>query len=155
MGVEIERKFLVRNASWKAAAGAGQPCRQGYLCSGDGATVRVRIIGEQAFLTIKGPSAGIARSEFEYGIPVADAEAMLSLCGQVVEKTRYFIGHAGLRWELDVFTGSNEGLVLAEVELESEDQEVALPDWAGKEVSGDPRYFNACLARHPFRTWNR
>ncbi len=154
MGIEIERKFLVTNDSWRTSAGPGQVCRQGYLCSGNGKTVRVRLIGTQAFLTIKGPTEGIARSEFEYEIPLDDAEAMLPLCGNLVEKTRYLIPHAGMTWELDVFAGKNKGLVMAEVELKSEDQSVDLPDWTGEEVSGDPRYYNAYLAAHPFSTWN-
>ncbi len=155
MGIEIERKFLVKDDSWKAEAGEGQVYRQGYLCSGHGKTVRVRIIGAQAFLTIKGPTNGISRSEFEYEIPVADAEAMLSLCGNLVEKTRYIIEHAGMPWELDVFAGANDGLVMAEIELDAEDQSIELPDWAGEEVSGDPRYYNAYLAEHPFAKWSK
>jgi CYTH domain-containing protein len=154
MGIEIERKFLVKDESWKISAGEGLVCRQGYLLSGEGKTVRVRIMGDQAFLTIKGPTEGITRIEYEYGIPVIDAEALLLLCGNVIEKTRYFIEHAGMRWELDVFSGANEGLVMAEIEIDSVDQQIELPGWAGKEVSGDPRYYNACLAVHPFSTWN-
>ena len=154
MDIEIERKFLVKGDGWKAAADAGLACRQGYLAAEPEKTVRVRIIGEQAFLTIKGATSGISRSEFEYGIPVDDAEALLALCGgAVVEKTRYFIEHAGMVWELDVFSAANEGLVMAEIELEAEDQSFELPDWAGQEVSGDSRYYNAYLARHPFTTW--
>ena len=153
MGIEIERKFLVKDDSWKPYAGEGQVCRQGYLLSGEGKTLRVRIIGDQAFLTVKGPTEGITRIEFEYGIPVIDAEAMLLLCGNVVEKTRYYIQHTGLQWELDVFSGVNEGLVMAELELEAEDQLFELPGWAGEEVSGDPRYYNACLAENPFSMW--
>lgn len=153
MGIEIERKFLVKDDSWKAAAEPGQVCRQGYLCSGGGKTVRVRIIGGRAFLTIKGPTSGISRAEYEYEIPVDDAETMLTLCGDPVEKVRYFVLHAGMQWELDVFSGANEGLVLAEIELESESQQIDLPNWAGQEVSGDKRYFNAYLAQHPFSLW--
>ncbi len=153
MGIEIERKFLVTDDSWKATAGEGLVCRQGYLCSGDGKTVRVRVIGEKAFLTIKGPTNGISRSEFEYDIPAGDAEALLALCGDPVEKVRYFIPYAGMVWELDVFSGANEGLVMAEIELESEGQSFALPAWAGEEVSGDFRYYNAYLAKHPFTGW--
>jgi len=153
MGIEIERKFLVKNDAWKKQAGDGLVCRQGYLCSGNGKTVRIRVMGAKAFLTIKGPTNGIARSEFEYEVPVADAEAMLTMCGQLVEKTRYFIRHAGMLWELDVFSGANQGLVMAEIELDAEDQSIELPDWAGEEVSGDPRYHNAYLAEHPFSTW--
>ena len=153
MGIEIERKYLVKGDGWKAAAGAGLECRQGYLVSDDKKTVRVRLMGDVGYLTIKGATDGISRMEFEYEIDYADAAYMLMLCKSVVEKTRYMIGHNGKTWELDVFSAANEGLVMAEVELESEDQEVDLPDWAGEEVSGDPRYFNAYLARHPFTTW--
>ncbi len=153
MAIEIERKFLVKDDSWRVSAGEGKLCRQGYLLSDGGKTLRVRIIGEQAFLTIKGPTSGIARAEFEYEIPVVDAESMLILCGNLVEKTRYEIDYAGMLWELDVFTGANEGLVMAEIELDSDDQAVELPVWAGEEVSGDPRYYNAYLAEYPFKTW--
>ena len=154
MDIEIERKFLVKGDGWKAAAGEGFVCRKGYLTADTDKTVRVRIIGKQAFLTIKGATVGISRSEFEYEIPEADAEAMLALCGHaVVEKKRYFIEHGGMTWELDVFSGANEGLVMAEIELESEEQGFDIPDWLGEEVSGDIRYYNACLARNPFATW--
>jgi len=154
MGIEIERKFLVESDGWKAVAGAGMACRQGYLASDPEKTVRVRIIGEQAFLTIKGVTSGISRPEFEYEIPVAEAADMMEMCGSaIVEKTRYFIGYGGMVWELDVFSGANEGLVMAEIELESEAQEFGRPDWVGKEVSVDPHYYNAYLARHPFTAW--
>ncbi len=156
MGIEIERKFLVRDDGWRIAADEGVACRQGYLASGEGATVRVRIMGKEAFLTIKGPSTGgLARPEFEYPIPVADAQALLDLCGNVVEKTRHRVLHGGLTWEVDLFAGDNTGLVLAEVELEAEAQAVELPEWAGPEVTGDVRYYNAYLARHPFILWGR
>lgn len=153
MAIEIERKFLVENDSWKEEAGEGQVCKQGYLCSGNGKTVRVRIMGNKAFLTIKGPTNGISRSEFEYEIPPVEAQGMLDLCGNPVEKTRYFIQHAGMQWELDVFAGANEGLVMAEIELDAEDQNIDLPEWAGEEVSGDTRFYNAYLAEYPFSTW--
>ena len=153
MGIEIERKFLVKNDSWKAAADKGRLCRQGYLKSDGGMTIRIRMMGKKAFLTIKGPTTGISRTEFEYEIPCADAEALLELCGSLVEKVRHHISYAGMVWELDVFTGANEGLVMAEIELESEGQEVGLPEWAGEEVSGDSRYYNASLAKHPFTGW--
>jgi len=155
MGIEIERKFLVDGDDWKAVAGTGLDCKQGYLSAEQaGNTIRVRIMGEQAYLTIKGATSGITRSEFEYEIPVPDAAKILELYGGVVvEKVRYLIEHGGMVWELDVFSGANEGLVMAEIELESEEQEFDLPDWAGKEVSVDPRYYNACLARQPFTAW--
>ena len=154
MEIEIERKFLVKNDSWKAEADQGRLCRQGYLLSNGGATVRIRVIGEEAFLTVKGASSGISRTEFEYEIPTVDAEALLELCDNLVEKVRYLISYAGMVWELDVFAGANEGLIMAEIELKSEGQEVGLPEWAGEEVSGDPRYYNACLAKHPFTRWH-
>lgn len=153
MGVEIERKFLVGNGGWKSAASAGVACKQGYLVSDEKKTVRVRIMGAQGFLTVKGATDGISRMEFEYEIDLSDAQYMLMLCDKVVEKTRHYIAHGGLTWELDVFEGLNAGLVMAEVELESEDQPFALPGWAGEEVSGDIRYYNAHLAEHPFTQW--
>jgi len=154
MGIEIERKFLVEGDSWKTEAGEGLVCRQGYLHSDEHKTVRVRVIGEKAYLTIKGATCGITRSEFEYEIPVSDADEVLALCGgAVVEKKRYFIEHGGMVWELDVFAGANGGLVMAEIELESEGQKFERPDWAGEEVSGDSRYYNAYLSQHPFSTW--
>ena len=153
MRVEIERKFLVRSDAWRRMADEGMICRQGYLASDDQKTVRVRRIGDRGFLTIKGATSGISRAEFEYEIDAADAGQLLTLCETVVEKIRYQLQHAGVTWEIDVFHGANQGLVLAEVELASEDQPIELSDWVGEEVSDDPRYFNACLARHPFSEW--
>lgn len=154
MGVEIERKFLVKNDSWKGQAPEGRVCRQGYLVSDRKRTVRVRIMGDQGYLTVKGATDGISRMEFEYEIDRPDAAYMLMLCETVVEKTRHLIEHQGMTWELDVFGGANAGLAMAEIELESESQTFDLPDWAGEEVSGDPRYYNANLARHPLSAWN-
>ena len=149
MGIEIERKFLVKDDSWRAEADEGLECRQGYLVAEKGKSVRVRIMGEKAFLTIKGATSGIARAEYEYEIPCPDAEALLLLCcGNVLEKRRHLIRLGGMLWEIDVFGGRHTGLVLAEIELEREDQEFELPDWVGKEVSRDPLYFNAVLASH-------
>lgn len=154
MGIEIERKFLVEGDAWRSIDGTGVSCRQGYLDSGRGTTVRVRIMGTHAYLTIKGATSGITRSEFEYEIPVPDAESMLELCrDSIVEKKRYFIDHGGMTWELDVFSGANAGLIMAEIELESESQSFALPSWVGAEVSADPRYRNGQLARQPFTEW--
>lgn len=154
MGIEIERKFLVKGDAWLSDADEGLACRQGYLDSGKGITVRARIMGDKAYLTIKGATVGITRSEFEYEIPVPDAERLLALCRDaIVEKRRHLIEHDGMTWELDVFSGANAGLVMAEIELESEDQLFNLPNWVGPEVSADPRYRNGHLARHPFRTW--
>lgn len=151
MGIEIERKFLVKNDQWKALADKGLLCRQGYFVANAQKSVRVRVMGSVATLTIKGATEGIVRAEFEYEIPLVDAEALLLLCGDaVVEKRRYQILRDSVVWELDVFSGKNEGLVLAEVELESVDQRVDFPDWLGIEVSADARYFNGSLALRPF-----
>jgi CYTH domain-containing protein len=154
MAVEIERKFLVRGDGWRSLA-PGIVYRQGYITSGRGRTVRVRIAGNKAYLTIKGAPTGISRSEFEYPIPIADAEEMLrTLCDRpLIEKIRYRIEHVGLIWEVDEFLGENQGLVIAEVELTDPNQLIDLPDWIGPEVSENPRYFNAYLAKHPFSTW--
>lgn len=156
MAIEIERKFLLKGDGWRSLA-TGTLYRQGYITSGAGKTVRVRVAGDRAYLTIKGPSAGNARAEFEYEIPVADAEEMLNtLCDRpLVEKTRHKISHDGLIWEVDEFMGENQGLILAEVELTDTQQVFSFPDWIGQEVSADPRYFNSNLAKHPFTQWNR
>ncbi len=154
MGVEIERKFLVEAAMLPEPEKA-VPMEQGYLDHGRIAA-RVRIAGERALLTLKGTGAGTARAEFEYAIPLEDARELLRSCSLPgrVTKTRRYYRHDGRLWEVDVFGGANEGLVLAEVELESEDEEVDVPPWAKREVSGDPRYFNAYLARHPYAEWS-
>ncbi|MBK6763810.1 MAG: CYTH domain-containing protein [Micrococcales bacterium] len=154
MGVEIERKYLVVGDAWRAQVVSATRIVQGYLARGE-VTVRARIRGDRAYLTIKGRSQGIARSEFEYEIPVPDAEAMLTELaeGPVVEKTRHLIDVGGHTWELDVFAGANEGLVMAEVELADADEQFDLPQWAGEEVSDDPRYYNVNLAREPFSQW--
>ena len=153
MGVEIERKFLVKDDSWKIHADQGLACKQGYLLSDPKKTVRVRMMGDQGYLTIKGATNGISRMEFEYEIDRPDAAYMMMLCDSVVEKTRYLIEHNGMTWELDVFEGANAGLLMAEIELESENQTFELPEWAGEEVTGDPRYYNARLARQPYSSW--
>jgi CYTH domain-containing protein len=151
MASEIERKFLVRGDGWRPGP-EGVLQRQGYLSVED-PTVRVRIEGPRATLTVKGAQKGLARPEFEYEIPVADAEEMLGLCPFAVEKTRHVREFGGRRWEVDVFHGANEGLVIAEIELEREDESFALPLWLGAEVSRDPRYRVSSLARNPFRKW--
>lgn len=154
MATEIERKFLVVSDQWRHLA-AGTRYRQGYLASETGKTVRVRIAGEQAFLTIKGITQGLARPEFEYPIPLEDAQTMLdTLCElPLIEKVRYKIPWQGLLWEVDEFEGENQGLILAEVELTEASQQVTLPDWIGLEVSEDPRYYNSNLSQYPFRRW--
>lgn len=156
MGREIERKFLVRDDSWRAGA-SGMELRQGYLSSAKERTVRVRTVGERGWLTIKGITRGISRQEFEYEIPLAEAREMLdTLCERpLIEKIRYRVPHAGHTWEIDEFLGDNRGLVLAEVELADEAAAVELPPWAGEEVSGDPRYFNSNLVKAPWPAWGR
>lgn len=152
MGTEIERKFQVTGDGWKAGASPGIRHRQGYLCSDKERTVRVRIAGEKATLTVKGLTQGSSRPEFEYPVPLADAEELIGMCERpLVEKTRHRVVHGGLTWEIDVFEGDNAGLVLAEVELERPDQPVSIPPWAGPEVTDDPRYYNVNLAKHPLR----
>ncbi len=156
MKIEIERKFLVVGDAWRDAADGGRLCEQGYISSDpENITVRVRVFGSQGFLTLKGPTKGISRSEIEYEIPVEEAEHMLqNFCGdRGVSKTRYLLEINGLRWEIDEFSGENEGLILAEIELETEGQPFEKPDWLGEEVSYDPRYFNAVLVQRPFLEW--
>jgi len=154
MGVEIERKFLVRDESWKAQ-GQGVLLRQGYLSSAPERTVRIRIEGESATLTIKGKSTGATRAEWEYAIPLQDAQALLDgLCERpFIEKKRYRISFEGMVWEVDEFLGENAGLVVAEIELASEDQAFARPGWLGEEVTHDARYFNSSLLRNPYSRW--
>lgn len=155
MAIEIERKFLVAGDSWKAAVHSETVLMQGYLANQSHATIRVRVAGEQAYLTIKGPGDGLSRREYEYPIPLDDGVAMLRelAVSAPIEKTRYKVRAGDHLWDLDVFTGANAGLVLAEVELASEDEAFARPDWLGDEVTGDPRYYNVNLARCPYRHW--
>ncbi|WP_148896243.1 CYTH domain-containing protein [Geothermobacter ehrlichii] len=154
MRYEIERKFLVRDDSWRGRD-EGVRLRQGYLSVDPERTVRVRLVGDRGWLTIKGASVGSVRPEFEYAIPAAEAASMLEhLCLRPqIEKIRYRIEHAGLLWEVDEFLGENAGLVLAEIELADPRQPVTLPPWIGEEVTDDHRYSNAWLSRHPFRHW--
>lgn len=154
MGQEIERKYLVRGDAWRHLA-EGTVYRQGYLSTVKERTVRVRTMGDRGFLTVKGITVGATRTEFEYAIPLDDADRMLDeLCLRpLIEKTRYLVTHGGHEWEIDEFTGENAGLVVAEVELDSEDEAIALPEWIGDEVTHDPRYFNANLIAHPFTAW--
>ena len=152
MPAEIERKFLVSGSDWRTST--GQRISQGYLNRDKHRTVRVRIAGSKAFLTVKGITAGATRAEFEYEIPLADAEAMLKLCdGPLIEKVRHKVDHDGLTWEVDEFLGDNAGLVVAEVELVREDQAFAPPPWTTHEVTTDRRYFNSSLATNPFTQW--
>lgn len=154
MAQEIERKFRVKGDAVPRDV-PGLPIRQGFLSTVKERTVRVRRAGDAGYLTVKGVSTGAARREYEYEIPAAEADEILDhLCERpLIEKTRYRLPHAGLTWEVDVFSGDNAGLVVAEVELQDETQTVPLPDWVGEEVTGDPRYFNANLVKHPYKDW--
>ena len=154
MGMEIERKFLVKGEGWREGA-RRERIRQGYLNRDPERAVRVRTKGERGYLTVKGMGRGVARAEFEYEIPVADADAMLDTLAvrPLIEKTRHHVVHAGKAWEVDEFEGENAGLVVAEVELASESEAFEAPSWLGEEVSHDARYFNQSLASRPYRTW--
>jgi len=154
MGTEIERKFLMKDDSWRSLA-KGTKYRQGYLNSTKERVVRVRTIDDKGFLTIKGITTGASRVEYEYEIPDAEATAMLDeLCEKpLIEKNRYKIAFGGLTWEVDEFFGENLGLIVAEVELESEDQQFERPGWIGEEVTGDPKYFNSNLIQNPYQKW--
>ena len=161
MGIEIERKFLVTDDRWRAAAHAVVPMAQGYindmgaLDRGDQkASVRVRIEGDAAALNLKSRTLGRSRQEFDYPIPVADARALLALCvGGLVDKRRHLVRYEGLVWEVDEFLGDNAGLVVAEVELDDPDQHVPLPPWVGAEVTDQARYYNVALASRPYALW--
>ena len=154
MGVEIEHKFLVKGDGWRRQ---GQPVliRQGYLSSHPERVVRVRIYGDEAFMTIKSKMLGMSRGEWEYPLPLADAQEFLDrLCEQpIIEKYRRRIEFGGFTWEVDEFLGVNAGLVVAEIEVPSEDQAFERPDWVGDEVTDDSRYLNSNLIAHPFSAW--
>ena len=162
MPIEIERKFLVVGDAWRTAAHDVASMAQGYL--NDLATVdsgamrtsvRVRIAGDEAFLNLKSRELGHTRQEFDYPIPVADARALLALCvGGVIDKRRHYVTHAGHVWEVDEFLGDNAGLVVAELELDSADEHFAMPQWAGREATDAPRYYNLALASRPYSQWS-
>lgn len=154
MAREIERKFLVRDKRYRRLAELVS-CRQGYLSTAKERIVRVRVKGEKAYLTVKGATDGITRTEYEYEIPTAEAEQMLEqLCKKpIIEKDRYTIECDGLIWEVDEFHGPNEGLVLAEVQLDRENQKITMPEWIGQEVSGEPKYYNSSLVQNPYSKW--
>lgn len=153
MATEIERKFLVVGTEWRNLPGVH--IWQGYLNRDKNRTVRVRVAGEQAYLTVKGATHGATRVEFEYEIPVSDATQLKSLCdGPIVEKVRRNVPYSGFTWEVDEFLGDNMGLVVAEIELHSENEEYAKPSWVGREVTDDPRYFNSNLVSNPYSTWH-
>ena len=151
--IEIERKFLVTSEAWRPGA-LGESYCQGYLSSYPHPTVRVRTRGAEGFLTIKGEAEGISRLEFEYAIPVNEAQELQRLCTTpLVVKMRYRVAYEGAIWEIDEFQGENEGLIVAEIELDREDRAIKLPPWIGQEVSDDPRYSNSNLSIYPFKKW--
>ncbi len=152
MATEIERKFLVKEGIWRNQRSAKY--RQGYLNSAKERIVRVRTVKDKGYLTIKGITVGASRMEFEYEIPYQEAEVLLGICERpLIEKNRYVTEEDGFDWEIDEFLGENQGLIVAEVELESEDQHFTSPDWVGEEVTGDPRYFNSNLIKNPYTKW--
>lgn len=154
MAKEIERKFLVKNEDFKKLA-KGTMYRQGYLNSAKERTVRIRTVGDKAFLTIKGITVGATRVEYEYEIAFDECDAMLDDLAEkpIIEKKRYKVPMGEFVWEIDEFFGENKGLTVAEIELKSEDQKFDKPAWVGEEVTGDPRYFNSNLIKHPFTKW--
>jgi CYTH domain-containing protein len=155
MAKEIERKFLVAHQAWRESVNTIHVYRQGYLSYDSERTVRVRATEVTGYLTIKGITEGLTRDEFEYEIPLADALALLQLCERpAVEKKRYIVPNGAHVWEVDVFEGVNEGLVVAEIELGSEDEAFDKPNWLGNEVSSDRKYSNSELSLHPFKDWS-
>ncbi|MBL1293259.1 MAG: CYTH domain-containing protein [Thiotrichales bacterium] len=156
MAQEIERKFLVKSDDWRKDADDGLAMVQGYLQSGEKSSIRVRLAGDRAWLNIKSATLGISRSEYEYTIPLDDAKEMLAnLCDQpLISKTRYHVNVAQHTWEVDVFDGDNEGLIVAEIELSAEDETFEIAEWAGDEVSLETRYYNVCLAKQPYKDWS-
>ncbi|MCD6292612.1 MAG: CYTH domain-containing protein [Deltaproteobacteria bacterium] len=157
MPIEIERKFLLRDESWRSQADAGTPMRQGYLSNNAKSSIRVRISGEQAHLNIKSSTPGCVRQEYEYPVPLVEAEELLAdLCHELlIEKIRYHVDVSGFIWEIDVFSGVNQGLVVAEIELDEIGQNFPRPAWLGREVSDEIRYYNSHLAGYPYSRWSK
>ncbi|WP_455216663.1 CYTH domain-containing protein [Kaarinaea lacus] len=155
MATEIERKFLLRDDSWRKEVNQGDRIRQGYLAGSEKSSIRVRISGNKANINIKSATLGMTRQEYEYDIPLPEANEILdTLCeGPLIEKTRYHVQHGDHLWEVDEFYGDNQGLVVAEIELNNLDEHFERPDWLGEEVSDDTRYYNVCLVKHPFKDW--
>ena len=154
MGIEIERKFLVDGTKWRDSVEQSMRYQQAYLSRDPDRTVRIRIVERNAWITVKSSTDGLRRSEFEYAIPLEDAVEMMKMCERpLVEKTRHLLRHAGNLWEIDEFAGENAGLIVAEIELESEDQDFEKPSWAGEEVTQDSRYYNSQLSKTPFLRW--
>jgi adenylate cyclase len=157
MAVEIERKYLVNKTRWKDAyKDEKQSIEQGYIVNSEEKTVRVRIYGSQGFITIKGSVKGVSRPEFEYVIPVEDARQLIDqFCSSVVSKIRHKVRYKNKLWEVDEFLGENQGLLMAEIELDDEQAPFELPDWISNEVTGDKRFYNSYLSTHPFSTWDK
>lgn len=157
MGVEIERKYLVHKEKWhQSTKGDKRFYQQGYLLTDPAKTVRVRLSDKDAFITIKGSTVGASRSEYEYAIPRQDAKDLLdNFCSSVITKYRYEVQFGGKLWEVDEFMGDNEGLIMAEIELSSEEETFDLPEWVDKEVTSEKRYYNAYLSMHPYKSWNK
>lgn len=157
MGREIERKFLVTGDAWRSAVVQRRRFEQGYLAITRDCAVRVRLDGDRASLNIKNATLDIERQEYEYSIPPADAREILdTLCvGRSLSKVRHWVDHDGNTWEVDIFEGANQGLILAEIEIDDRDQRFTIPDWVGREVSGDERYLNSYLAVTPYTSWGR
>lgn len=157
MSKEIERKFLIINDNWKALPSQSEKYIQGYFVTNEKCSIRVRIADDTASINIKSATLGVTRSEYDYPVPVSDAREMLkNLCVHpLIEKIRHKIKYDNHTWEIDVFSGENEGLIVAEIELASIDEPFSKPDWVGEEVSDDPRYYNVCLIEHPYKTWKK
>ncbi|HFE37354.1 MAG TPA: CYTH domain-containing protein [Gammaproteobacteria bacterium] len=155
MATEIERKFTVKNAHWRSQVDKSERYVQGYLAGNERTSVRIRIAGDKANINIKSATLGIFRQEYEYPIPLNDAEKMLAdLCEKpLIDKVRHWVTFAGKTWEIDEFKGENEGLIVAEIELNDIEESFELPDWADKDVSHDKRYYNVSLVNHPFKDW--
>ena len=154
MGKEIERKFLVKDRSFKNTYEGHHEIKQGYLAIDEKKVIRVRTLDDKGFITIKGKPTGITRSEFEYEIPKREAlEMMQTLCDSLIEKIRYIVPIGGMNWEIDEFINENQGLVVAEIELDTESRNFEIPEWLGPEVTHDKRYYNAYLSIHPFKKW--
>jgi len=155
MGLEIEKKFLIKNDNWKQFVSEEKEITQGYLNANPNRTVRVRIAGKLGFLTIKSKSKGSVRSEFEYEIPIEDATELIELCEKpILSKTRFIVKFENHKWEIDVFEKENKGLVVAEIELSKEDEFFLTPDWIGKEVTEETKYYNSQLIENPYSEWD-
>jgi adenylate cyclase len=153
---EIERKFLLKSDAWRSQVLESRRMSQGYLASGGNVSVRVRIAGDEAWLNIKAGGFVASRQEYEYPLPLDEARELLALAeGPLVEKTRHYVEQGALTWEIDEFHGDNSGLVVAELELDSEDADFARPQWLGVEVTELRRFYNVCLVKHPYRAWNQ